>query len=180
MRGSRRAAGWVPAAMFIWVIVAFWLVMGLGVFLVAFRGGGRRRAPKGAPGAETRTYRRNVAVTALAVWVIFGLGLPALVLATNGGDNKSDKAPGGVELTSAQVNGRTLFAKNCATCHTLRAVNAVGKVGPNLDQLRPPAPLVLNAIQNGRARGNGQMPADLVAGSDAKDVASFVSAVAGH
>ena len=85
-----------------------------------------------------------------------------------------------VELTSAQVNGRTLFAKNCATCHTLRAVNAVGKVGPNLDQLRPPAPLVLNAIQNGRARGNGQMPADLVAGSDAKDVASFVSAVAGH
>src|SRR2546423_13262803 len=112
MRGSRRAARWGPAAMFIWVIVAFWLVMGLGVFLVAFRGGGRRRAPKGARGGETRTYRRTVATTAIAIWVIFGLGLPALVLATNGGGNKSGKAPGGVELTAAQVNGRDLFAKN--------------------------------------------------------------------
>jgi len=166
--------------MLIWVIVAFWLVMGLGIFLVAFRGGGRRRAPQGARGGESRTYRRTVAISAIGIWVIFGLGLPALVLATNGGDNKSGKAPGGVDLSTAQVNGRKLFAKNCATCHTLRAVNAVGKVGPNLDQLRPPAPLVLNAIETGRARGNGQMPADLVAGQDAKDVASFVSAVAGH
>src|SRR5206468_1588067 len=82
----------------------------------------------------------------------------------NGGDHKSKQAPGGVDLTAAQVNGRTLFAKNCATCHTLRAVNAVGKVGPNLDQLRPPKELILNAIETGRARGNGQMPADLVAG----------------
>jgi mono/diheme cytochrome c family protein len=103
-----------------------------------------------------------------------------LVLATNGGNHKSGEAVGGVDLSSAQVNGRKLFAKNCATCHTLRAVNAVGKVGPNLDQLRPPAALVLNAVNTGRARGNGQMPADLVTGQDAKDVAAFVGAVAGH
>ena len=166
--------------MFIWVIIAFWLIAGVGVFLVAFRGGRRHRAPEGARSGETRASRRSVAFTALAVWIIFGLGLPALVLATNGGDHKSGQAPGGVDLTSDQVHGRALFAKNCSTCHTLRAVNAVGKVGPNLDQLRPPKPLVLNAIEQGRARGNGQMPADLVAGQDAQDVAGFVAAVAGH
>src|SRR5438045_593008 len=99
--------------MFIWVILAFWLVAGVGVFLVAFRGGGRRRAPRGARGGETRAYRRSVALGAIGIWVIFGLGLPALVLATNGGDNRSDQAPGGVELSAAQVNGRKLFAKNC-------------------------------------------------------------------
>jgi mono/diheme cytochrome c family protein len=166
--------------MFIWVILAFWLVMGVGVFLVAFRGGGRRRRAPGGARGETRGSRRAVAITAIVVWVIFGLGLPALVLATNGGDNKPSKAVGGVDLNAAQIHGRTLFAKYCSTCHTLRAVNAVGKVGPNLDELRPPKALVLNAIQTGRARGNGQMPADLVAGQDAQDVAAFVGAVAGH
>ena len=167
--------------MFIWVILAFWLVAGLGVFFVAFRGGGRRRRGPGGPrGGDTRASRRAVAITAIVVWVIFGLGLPALVLATNGGSNQSGVAFGGVDLSPTQVHGRELFARNCATCHTLHAVNAVGKVGPNLDQLRPPEALVLNAIQTGRARGNGQMPADLVAGPDAKAVASFVAAVAGH
>ena len=165
--------------MFIWVILAFWILLGLGVFFVAFRGG-RHRGPRGAPPGETRASRRAVATGSLVVWAVFGLGLPALVLATNGGDHKSKQAPGGVDLTAAQVNGRNLFAKNCATCHTLRAVNAVGRVGPNLDQLRPPKVLILNAIESGRARGRGQMPADLVAGQDAKDVAAFVAAVAGR
>jgi mono/diheme cytochrome c family protein len=165
--------------MFIWVILAFWIVLGLGVFFVAFRGGSRR-GPRGAPSGETRSSRRAVAIGSLVVWVVFGLGLPALVLATNGGDNKTKQAPGGVDLTPAQVNGRKLFAKNCSTCHTLRATNSVGRVGPNLDQLRPPKALVLNAIETGRARGNGQMPADLVAGKDAQDVAAFVAAVAGR
>jgi mono/diheme cytochrome c family protein len=118
-------------------------------------------------------------MTAAAVMVLFGVALPAIVLAT-GGDKKSKQAPGGVDLTSSQVHGRELFAQNCATCHTLRAVNAVGRVGPNLDQLRPPKELVLNAVEQGRARGNGQMPANLVSGTDARDVAAFVAAVAGH
>ncbi|HEY3020887.1 MAG TPA: cytochrome c [Solirubrobacteraceae bacterium] len=166
--------------MFIWVILAFWIVIGLGVFFVAFRGGRARSGARGAAGGDTRASRRSVAIGSVIVWAVFGLGLPALVLATNGGDHKSKQAPGGVDLSSAEVNGRTLFARYCATCHTLRAVNAVGRVGPNLDQLRPPKELVVNAIETGRARGNGQMPADLVAGQDAKDVAAFVAAVAGR
>jgi hypothetical protein len=39
---------------------------------------------------------------------------------------------------------------------------------------------VLNAIELGRARGNGDMPAAIYTGQQARDVAEFVSAVAGH
>ena len=30
-----------------------------------------------------------------------------------------------------------MFANNCASCHTLKAANAAGTVGPNLDQALP-------------------------------------------
>jgi mono/diheme cytochrome c family protein len=37
---------------------------------------------------------------------------------------------------SATVDGKTVFADNaCASCHTLKAAGASGKVGPDLDQL---------------------------------------------
>ena len=163
--------------MAIWVLVGFWVVVGLGVFLVALRGGDRRRAARA--GGESRGSRRGFIAVTVVVWLIFGVGLPALVLA-NAGQDKAKAAPGGVDLNTAEAKGRRLFAENCATCHTLHAVNAVGRVGPNLDQLRPPKELVANAIEQGRARGNGQMPAGLLAGQDIKDVAAFVEAVAGH
>jgi mono/diheme cytochrome c family protein len=164
--------------MAIWVLVGFWVAAGLGVFLVAIRAGDRRRGRKPG-GGESRASRRGFIAIAAAVWLVFGVGIPALVLINNGED-KAKAAPGGVDLNHAQANGRVLFAQNCSTCHTLRAANAVGKVGPNLDQLRPPKALVENAIQQGRARGNGQMPAGLLAGQDAADVGAFVQAVAGH
>ena len=39
---------------------------------------------------------------------------------------------------------------------------------------------MLNAVALGRVRGAGTMPAQLVRGQDAQDVADFVSAVAGR
>ena len=56
----------------------------------------------------------------------------------------------------------------------------MAQVGPNLDNLRPPEKLVLDAIHNGRARGNGQMAADLVEGEDADDVAAYVAKAVGQ
>ena len=50
----------------------------------------------------------------------------------------------------------------------------------NLDVLRPPSGLVENAVLQGRARGNGNMPAGLFSGEDAKQVAAYVAAVAGR
>jgi cytochrome c551 len=96
------------------------------------------------------------------------------------GNDHAKRALGGVDLSASAERGRSTFAKYCATCHTLRGANAVGRVGPNLDALRPPKALVLDAIKKGRARGNGQMPAMLLQGQDATDVADFVAAVAGR
>ena len=39
---------------------------------------------------------------------------------------------------------------------------------------------MLNTILEGRALGNGNMPAMLYQGKEAEDVATFVAAVAGH
>ena len=156
-------------------VVGFALI-GLSVVLIAMRGG-----PRGArESLHTQSARGRTAVAGViaGVALIFGVGIPALVLADNG--DKNTQGPGGVKLTADQTAGRTVFAKNCATCHTLRGAGASGKVGPNLDELRPPKGLVLNAVEQGRARGQGQMPAQLVTGKDAQDVAAFVAAVAGH
>ena len=62
----------------------------------------------------------------------------------------------------------------------LAATSAVAQVGPNLDGLRPPKGLVLDAIEKGRARGQGQMPAKLLTGEDAEHVADFIERVAGR
>ncbi len=110
--------------------------------------------------------------------VVAGLAVPLLLIIRDNTD-VSRNAVGGVKLTAAQEEGRQLFAQNCSTCHTLAASGAVGKTGPNLDVMRPPEELTYNAIVLGRARGNGNMPAGLVSGQQARDVASYVAAVAG-
>ena len=160
------------------VFVLIFLAIGLSVVLAAMRSG---RPPAGSK-PESRGSRRAWGIGLAVVIIALGLVLPALVLVNNG-DNHAKHGAGGVELTSAETNGRTLFARNCATCHTLEGSNAVGRVGPNLDQLNggnlKPA-FVLDAIEKGRARGAGQMPAGLLVGQDAKDVAEYVATVAGR
>lgn len=108
-----------------------------------------------------------------------GLGVP-LWLVIRDNTVVSHESVGGVKLAADQVEGRQLFAQNCATCHTLAGAAAVGKTGPDLDAMRPPEALTYNAIVTGRANGNGNMPAGLLTGQDAKEVASFVAAVAGR
>jgi mono/diheme cytochrome c family protein len=157
-----------------WLLfVLGFVLLGLGVVLAAFGGTRRRRA--GGPG---RDARRAISVTVGTAIALLGLALPALMLVLNHDDQA--QATGGVQLTAAEQRGRLLFAKNCSNCHTLRAANAVGTVGPNLDNLRPPAALVEDAVVHGRARGAGQMPQGLLGGEDLKDVAAFVAASAGH
>jgi mono/diheme cytochrome c family protein len=163
--------------MAVWALIAFWVVVGLVVFFLAFRGRSTPDHPR--PGAAGSGSSPGTVAASILVIAAFGIALPAVVLA-RGGEDRAKKAPGGVDLTSAEAHGRELFAKNCSTCHTLRAANAVGRVGPNLDQLRPPKILILDAIAKGRARGQGQMPAQLLVGGDARDVAAFVAATAGH
>jgi mono/diheme cytochrome c family protein len=159
------------------IFLAVWVVVGLAIFFVAMRGG--PRAARESLYAQSRQGRRVSGTAITVVFLAFGIAIPTLVLAFNGA-HKAKVAPGGVRLNAQEAHGRSLFAANCATCHTVRAAHAVGRVGPDLDALRPPAALVLDAIANGRARGGGQMPARLLDGRDAQAVAAFVQAVAGH
>jgi mono/diheme cytochrome c family protein len=165
------------------IFVLAFLVLGLGVVLLAFSGRASVRYRRGAP---TRAGRRFVAVAVAIVVVGLGIAVPLAIGVVNGTDHAKN-APGGVDLNASQAAGRSVFAKYCATCHTLRASNAVGKVGPNLDVLmsgigteKQRIALILDAVKKGRAQGQGQMPAGLVDGADAQDVAKYVAAVAGH
>jgi mono/diheme cytochrome c family protein len=158
------------------LFVCAFLVVGLAVLAFAFSGRAGARYRRNAP---TRAGRRFVAIVVTLVVVLLGVAVPLAIGVANKNDH-AESAPGGVELTASETAGRAVFAKYCSTCHTLKASNAVGKVGPNLDVLHPPKGLVLDAIANGRARGQGQMPAGLVDGEDAQDVAEYVAAVAGR
>jgi plastocyanin len=104
----------------------------------------------------------------------------------------------GCELKSSGtnlVNGKTLFAQKCGGCHTLARAGTTGTTGPNLDE----------AFKRSREDGLGQstfkgvverqiknpninpqidpqtekplpsMPADIVTGDDARDVAAYVA-----
>jgi mono/diheme cytochrome c family protein len=158
------------------IFVLVFLVLGLAVVALAFSGRASVRYRRGAP---TRAGRRFVAVVVAIVVVGLGLAVPLAIGVINRNDHAKN-APGGVDLSASQEAGRSVFARYCATCHTLKASNAVGKVGPNLDVLHPPKGLILDAIAKGRARGQGQMPAGLVDGEDAQDVAAYVAAAAGR
>jgi len=157
------------------VLVIVWVVLGAGVVLVAMSA---TRKPHSEDERGSRAGRLAFSGGLTLLVVLGAIAIPAVVMIDNAGSNA--EAKGGVDLTKGEVRGRELFTQNCAVCHVLSASNAVGRVGPNLDVLRPPKELVLDAIKNGRARGIGQMPSNLVSGEDAEDVADYVAAVAGR
>jgi plastocyanin len=89
--------------------------------------------------------------------------------------------------TADEVNGKQLFVSKCGSCHTLSHAATQGQVGPNLD----------DAFRQDRADGvkstsiqglvdywirypnsQGAMPAKIVEGQDAQDVAAYVARVA--
>lgn len=77
----------------------------------------------------------------------------------------------------APVDGREVFLQNCSGCHTLADAGTTGKVGPNLDEAKPPAELVVDRVTHGK----GAMPSFEGQLSDEQiaDVAAYVSSVAG-
>jgi mono/diheme cytochrome c family protein len=96
----------------------------------------------------------------------------------------------GVDTSADLVNGKKLFIgkATCGSCHTLARAGTKGTQGPNLDA----------AFENSRQHGFGDsviegvvndqiqvprrgsiMPANLVKGTDRRDVAAYVASVAG-
>jgi mono/diheme cytochrome c family protein len=75
--------------------------------------------------------------------------------------------------------GKTVFeSSGCSSCHTLKAAGASGTVGPNLDEAKPPAELVVDRVTHGR----GVMPSfqGQLSEKQIQDVAAFVSSSAGE
>jgi len=105
-------------------------------------------------------------------------------------------APGNAD----QQSGEKLFQAKCAGCHTLAAAGANGKVGPSLDAAfaydrsqgfkeSSIENVVLDQIRLGSGSVEGgsrdtqeeaTMPANIVTGQDAADVAAYVASVAGQ
>lgn len=100
---------------------------------------------------------------------------------------------GYTEGTGDKAHGKELFTAKCGSCHTLADAATTGTIGPNLD----------DAFAESRRNGLGEstfvqvvmdqiaysieetstgapgMPANIVTGQDADDVASYVASVAG-
>jgi plastocyanin/mono/diheme cytochrome c family protein len=90
----------------------------------------------------------------------------------------------------AAYNGAVLFSQRCAGCHTISFAGTHGSAenvrdraeinGPNFDQrCERPITRVLYAIENGGFSG-AYMPANIVVGKQAREVAQFVSQYAGR
>ena len=125
---------------------------------------------------------RAFGIAIVLVYLGIGIAIPAVVIASRGTreGNSAQLEPTKLRDTSPQVQtGRQLFIESCAACHTLDAVNARGVTGPNLDKLGTMTPgRVQSAIRIG-GTGQNRMPAGLLQGQNARDVALFVSTVAG-
>jgi cbb3-type cytochrome c oxidase subunit III len=102
-------------------------------------------------------------------------------------------------------NGQKLFSASCGSCHTLQAAGTTGTIGPNLDNAFAadraegyPDASIENVVLDQIRLGSGpiatytkaehgvknltpqtQMPANIVTGQDAQDVAAYVASVAG-
>jgi mono/diheme cytochrome c family protein len=157
--------------------LAPFLLLGIGVALVAFRGG-----PSAVRDAATRGSRRGRGFRIALVLLYLGAGIavPAAVIAGR------NEAVGGVgrltqeQASTAAQGGKQVFKQTCASCHNLDAVNAHGVTGPDLDEIgQMTRQRVLSAIKNG-GTGQKRMPAGLLQGRDAEEVATYVSQVAGR
>lgn len=102
---------------------------------------------------------------------------PAETTPREGGGEQGGGEQAGGGGGGATEAGRTVFADNCAGCHTLAAANAGGSVGPNLDDLRPDAATVREKVTN----GGGGMPAfgGRLSDREIGSVSDYVAAVAG-
>ncbi len=138
-------------------------------------------------------------IPTLLIIVIFGVTIPAMVIGDNqedtgggGGGTAASTESGGGEggasaegegggggAATANAAGKQIFTQSCGTCHTLSDAGTSGRVGPVLDDVKPSEQEVMSAIEKG-GLGSGSMPANIVTGKDAEDVAAYVSSVAGQ
>jgi cytochrome c551 len=131
-------------------------------------------------------------------FVIFGLLVVflAVLIPWLAFRSRGDAQTGAQQVPVDLKAGQALFQTNCGTCHTLYAAGTDGNFAPNLDVLLAPSGppsgpsaqqtiaatkgRVLNAIDNGvDSTTPGRMPAGILNGQQARQVAEFVAQEAG-
>ena len=89
--------------------------------------------------------------------------------------------------------GKALFTEHCGSCHVLQAAGTSGTIGPNLDDvfgivrnqgfdestMRDVVRGQIAYPETETATGGAGMPAEIVTGQEAEDVAAFVAQCAG-
>jgi mono/diheme cytochrome c family protein len=120
---------------------------------------------------------------------MLAIAVAALAVAAAGCSGNQD-----VEVPKSQTamrNGAELFSERCSGCHTLDEAKGRGSKpenevaggertnGPNFNVRKENRDDVLFAIRNGGFSG-AIMPANIVVGKDAEDVALFVERYAGR
>jgi mono/diheme cytochrome c family protein len=117
-------------------------------------------------------------VDRLAFGALVGIGL--IALATPAAAPRR-----GANIPGDSAAGKVLFKDYCSGCHTLKAVGATGRVGPNLDKLKPSyARIVRQVTTGGPPPGQTRrkpLPAAMITfgpgtfkGADIRDIAAFV------
>jgi cytochrome c553 len=156
-------------------VLAPFVVAGIAVLFIAFAGGaGAAREMYLTRGGRIFTF------TIVILYVALGVVVPAAVIASRGEAEGGVGVLRGEQPSQADEFGKELFIQNCRSCHTLAAVQAHGVTGPNLDELGGlDKQRVLNAIKRG-GTGDGRMPAGILQGQNAQDLATWVSQVAGQ
>jgi mono/diheme cytochrome c family protein len=91
-------------------------------------------------------------------------------------------------VTSGDAStGKQLFTRSCGACHTLADAGTTGQVGPNLDdafssdkQQGFHEQTIKDVIRGQIAYPEKPMPANLVSGKQADDVATYIAECAGN
>jgi uncharacterized cupredoxin-like copper-binding protein/mono/diheme cytochrome c family protein len=122
-------------------------------------------------GADLSSTRLRVALAGL---VAIAVALAVSACSTESGGGKDADV----------INGKKLFVGKCGACHVLSRAQTKGTTGPNLDQAFQQA--LKDGMKRSGIRGavhgwilhpnrNGVMPAKVVKGQDAYDVAAYVA-----
>lgn len=165
-------------------LILLFVIVGSAVIFIAYSGG---------PGAAREAYltrgRGFFRVAIPLLYIGLGIAIPAVVIAGHKSKEGAQGALANAVPDKQLASGKHLFQTTCATCHTLKAVNAQGLTGPNLDQIgidsttpqkrQGSVNRVLGAIKLG-GTGQRRMPANLLQGQNAQDVAAYVADVAGR
>jgi mono/diheme cytochrome c family protein len=74
--------------------------------------------------------------------------------------------------------GKTVFVANCSVCHVLKAANAHGTIGPNLDRTKLAYATIKNVVTKGKTGKSGTMPPfkTTLTAKQIQDVTAFVYA----